>query len=273
MADSHQPFDREAIQTENLRRSREKYPRHFQLAEEMLALASEALLEFRRRGLGPKQATPAQYAAQLLFMKGYKSFWSVIQLCERLLTDDAAIVLRSLFNLLVVACWVKADAKRAEWYREWFAIAAARFVRPDRLGRHPPLFEAHAEAEEFFRRDGPKPGHVPKEWHGSTIELMASEVGLADHYKIVYRSLSSIEHSDVMSHIPAMGLSAGYLLWSDRMIGEYLGLSYAYFGRILGEWNETFGILDTARIQQLLDRGARELVRPEFRPGPAGGTV
>src|SRR5438309_88904 len=53
----------------------------------------------------------------LLYMKGFKSFWSIVRLCEARLSDDAAVVLRSLFNLLVIARWIGLSKKdRASWY-------------------------------------------------------------------------------------------------------------------------------------------------------------
>jgi hypothetical protein len=257
-------FERGRTETENLRRARSAHPRHFELTEEMLELASEALLTFREHSHGPSHASDVEVVTNLLFMKSYKSLWSVIVLCERRLADDAAIVLRSLFNLLVVARWVRKQPQRVAWYLQWFGIGTSKLIGdPERLRKFPPLAEDFAEAEEFFRREGPTPGRSPDQWHGSSIKVMAEQVGLEEHYQVVYRSLSSTEHSDVMSYLPMLqgGSSPGFSLWSDRMIDDYLALAFCYFGLVFKEWNEMFGVLEPTRIQALADRGP-ELLRP-----------
>lgn len=274
--DEPKPFNRSETETENLRRARSAYPRHFELAEALLTLASEALVEFGARGHpGPMRANSAQFATQLLFMKAYKSFWSIVLLCERRLADDAAVVLRALLNLWIVARWVRQDPRRARWYREWFWIAASRFVSGGtRLKEHPDLRDAFAEAEDYFHREGPTPGGIPREWHGSNIGDMAHAVGLKSQYEVVYRTLSSIEHSDMMSYLAIISSSGPGLsiqLWADRMIGEYLGLAFSFFTLMLREWNDMFQVVAPERIQRIADQGV-ELLLPEFRPkGPEPG--
>ncbi len=252
----------------NVARARTAYPTHFELAEALQDLAAEAL-DNVRGGPGPGQVTPQEFAQRLLFMKAFKSFWSIVVLSERRLTDDAGIILRSLFNLWIVARWIRCDPLRAQRYREWFWIAARPIIEaaPERTKAHPDLLSGISEGEAFFREHGWKTG-AGHEWHGSKIKDMAAEVGLSRHYEVVYRGLSSIEHSDVMAYLPAIKASGprlAFSLWSDATMGDYLGLSFCYFAQIFEEWNTDALAVAALRIHDLGTQ-ALELLRPEYRP-------
>jgi hypothetical protein len=268
---------RVADEAENMRRARTALPAHFALADALQDLAAEALSNLQGGpGPGPSQVSPAEFAQQLLFRKAFKSFWSILLLAERRLTDDVGIILRSLFNLRVIARWIRNDpGTRARRYLEWFWIAARPILEAhaERLQAHPDLLAPMAQTDEFFQQQGWEIGKG-KEWHGSSIKRMAEEVGLAKHYKVVYRGLSSVEHSDVMAHIAmirASGPGLSLSLWSDSVAGEYLGLAVSYFLCVFEEWNAEVQAVTPERIHALGERSV-ELLRPEDRPEtPEGG--
>src|SRR5579863_2543848 len=66
-------------------------------------------------------------ALVLIFPRAYKSFDSIRRLCEVALCEDAAVILRSLLNLLAVTRWIslKPDA-RARRYFAWYWVEMHR---------------------------------------------------------------------------------------------------------------------------------------------------
>lgn len=216
-------------------------------------------------------AEECQLCLVLLFQKGFKSLWSILRLCEAQLTDDAAVVLRSLFNLLVVARWLGRERQqRPRWYMAWFGIVAGRFLQanPERRQTLPELQAMAADAEAFFHPDGPTPGKVPRQWHGSSIRRMAAEVGLETHYAVVYSGLSSIEHSDFFSYLTVLQPAPNQLtvkLWSNAMLADYLAFGLVYFAALFDEWNSEFHVI--AELRQIVEDAERMLlVKPPIAP-------
>jgi hypothetical protein len=123
-------FDRPETEMRHMAAFREHYPTHCEPGEQLLRLADEGIASVaKQRQSGSRPLQPQPFALHLLFTKGYKALWSVIILRERRLSEDAAILLRALLNLLIVTMWIRLRARRAEWYLQWFWIAAREDVK------------------------------------------------------------------------------------------------------------------------------------------------
>src|SRR6266851_3359172 len=85
------------------------------------------LLDFAQEALGSyRGAPPTAYhtCLTLILPKGYKSFDAIRRLCEVASCEDAAVILRSLLNLLAVTRWISLERdRRGRKYLAWYWIA------------------------------------------------------------------------------------------------------------------------------------------------------
>ncbi len=96
----------------------ERYRNHFDHIRLLHQFAEDSICNYR--GFA---ATAYVASLQLIFPRAFKSFDSVRRLCEVASCEDAAVVLRSLLNLLAVTRWISLDPeKRASRYLAWYWI-------------------------------------------------------------------------------------------------------------------------------------------------------
>jgi hypothetical protein len=90
-----------------------------------------------------------------------------------------------------------------------------------------------------------------------------------NHYDLIDRGLSSIEHSDVMGHMPKLRESTVLTvpLWNDAMTPRYIELSLVYFVLLFALWNGSFRAVDQRKLAELTGR-VMQLVPPKFCPEP-----
>jgi len=248
------------------RRLREKYREPFQHCWTLLELAQEVLGDFK----GAAQ-TPYQRSMFLIAGRAFKSYHAILNLCEIAYTEDAGIILRSLFQLFVITRWLKTDTSedRARKYLGWFWVVMHEEVEQDGTRIDPGLVKLVAEQyknhEPLFTytdKDGKR--KMRRKWYepeARSLEDMASQVELQNQYDGLYRPLSSIEHSDavayfgMISEMETKSEGSALSLHSDMFVPAYLRNAFQYFAEIFNRWNRTFRGVDEQDLTRVIDGG------------------
>jgi len=177
------------------------YPKLVEVSHELLRGVKLPLLQVE---IGPTE----QDKGVILFLAGKacKTYEAIVLLDERGFGQDAGVLTRSLLELAINVLWINEDLQsRAEMYRDYDAIV--RLQADKTLARHPELLGTkgrpsaeYLDATRSVReaeaaRAKRKHGFTKNRWSSKTIQQMAKEVDLDDHYEYAYRNLSNIEHS------------------------------------------------------------------------------
>lgn len=269
----------EPLTEEQMRqRLREKYPDHFGHAWTLFEFAQDALGRFEGDA-----HTPLRKAMAFIGGRAFKSYHAILNLCEIAYTEDAAVILRSLFNLLVITRWLIADQseERARKYIAWFWIAmnedlgrGATTITPELAAMVREQYENHRRIFEYRDEHGQE--KTRKKWHepeAANIFEMAEQVELMPHYEGLYRPLSSIEHSDAVAYFAMVsaaepkGSGLGLALHSDLFVPAYVRNAFQYFGEILSSWNRMLQGVQEAELKKVIDTGM-QFFRKEV-PGAA----
>ncbi|HJR77745.1 MAG TPA: DUF5677 domain-containing protein [Nitrospiraceae bacterium] len=187
------------------------------------------------------------------FGKSYKTFRSIHLLCKHCFTEDAGILARSLFDLVVTLLYMsKASDERALLYAEFGVILKERLhetlaKEPEDPWRQKILAskspEARAKDRAEYERIRKKYSDKYK-WSGLSIKDMAEEVGLSWHYDFVYYQLSELAHTgpngvtDFMHFDDQNGLS--FKNSSMKDIERIWTTTSVYFLFVLDEVNDIF---------------------------------
>ena len=244
----------------NSNKSESIYTRHkkcFDINFALHALADKTL------DLGPFDATSLFHLVLIpIFVKAFKSFSAVIVLCEQELIEDAGIVLRSLFNLLVNVSWLAKEQQeeRAKRYYYWIWIRLYKM-------REPLNFSGNQlrKVEEQYRKwkhlfeftDSRNTTKLQNNWFGNrTLESLAEQVGLGHDYQLMYRTLSSIEHSDMVGLRYLSSGSHADNDWSvdassEELLDVCLGANANYFLHIFQTWNSVFQKVNTKAFEEI----------------------
>ena len=257
MDDEH--FQDEAEFTEWL--ETRKYPEHFKRAKLLRSKSEDALV---KGGQAPSGSAYAK-AVALIFGKAYKSYVSAIYLGARGLTEDMGVVIRSLLNLYIIAKWIgtKDREARAMRYLEWFWVEMYQLLDliPVPQSSRDDIEQEHRRVRPLFEYVGKtRDRRMPDTWHGSNIKQMASEVGLTQHYQIVYKPLSAYEHSSSLAYFGMLsdaGREGGTLirLRDHQFVPFYLGYGYQYLAGTLWIWNDQYSAFDAAVLETELKEG------------------
>jgi len=240
---------------------------HWEHIHALHRLAENALISFR----GPAD-TPYKECLVLIFARAFKSYDAIRRLCEVAACEDAAVILRSLLNLLVIVRWISLDEqKRARRYSHWYWIRMhaeasgmkdsvsaerLRFIQ-DRYDRVKSQFQYKDKkgAIRFFDN-----WYQPE---ANTIRDLFVQVGLEKHYEEAYRPLSDIEHSDptaflqMIISIETTPNEKRLEIQSDLFVPEYLRNAFQYFGDILRICNRTIRPCDGLDLENILSCGKR----------------
>jgi len=185
-----------------------------------------------------------QQAALFLFTKSHKTFKAICLLCESNFIEDAGILLRSIFEILVNARYIAERPKeRARLYLEYdyimkkkaFDISDKRKWRAD-------------DIKDILSEYNRVKDNYPDKWHWAgdsmTISKMAQEVGLSKHYETHYWVLSNLAHTTPRAavsylRVTEQGLLVGNLEGRDQLF-RVLRESCIYFLEIISINNSAF---------------------------------
>jgi hypothetical protein len=247
------------------RRTYEKYKEHFDHFYRLHQLAEWALIEY-----GATTKDEYHAAVQLILPRALKSFDSIRRLCEIASCEDAAVILRSLLNLLAVTRWISADsAKRAKKYLAWYwvqmyrdaeffkDVVSAELVAD--IGNH-----YNRVKPQFEYKDGSGNIKMPKNWYQPEVNSIADmfkEVGLEKQYEEGYKPLSGIEHSECMSYFAMLREAersngkTRLAVQSDLFVPHYLRNAFQYFADIFRICNQSMVLADSKNFEEVVAAG------------------
>ena len=181
------------------------FPDLIRLNEELRTIVARAMSPWQ---FGPDR--PEKPVIAFFTGKAYKTHKSILMLASEGFGEDAAILTRSLLNLVINALWLNQD-----WEARLPAFIEHDWVQRAKLGRkfiaNPRLLGADSderlvqiqntqpqiEAEE--RRAKQRYKYKGSNWSSKTIRDMAKDVGLLDAYDTAYGLLSNLVHSNARS--------------------------------------------------------------------------
>jgi Family of unknown function (DUF5677) len=140
---------------------------------------------------------PYEASLVLICPRAFKAFDSIRRLCEVASCEDAAVVLRSLLNLMVVTRWISLrPQERAKKYLAWYWVAMQRqSLRPDKFPQSWIVdIQKHFDAvkSEFEYTDAKGKKKFARHWYepeARSIHQLFKELGSGES---LYRSLWSI---------------------------------------------------------------------------------
>ena len=247
------------------RQIHQKHREHFDHFYRLHQLAEWALVEYGA-------ITKDEYHASLLLIlpKAMKSFDAVRRLCEIASCEDAAVILRSLLNLMAVTRWISLDSKkRARKYLAWYWVQMYRDA-----GKFLNIVTAENMAEIQRHYDRVKPlfeyklksgkTKMPDHWYQPevhTILGMFKEADLEKQYEEGYRPLSGVEHSDCMSYFAMLrdaersDAKSKLAVQSDLFVPHYLRNAFQYFADIFRICNQTMALAESEKFEEIVATG------------------
>jgi hypothetical protein len=202
--------------------------------------------------------------------RAFKSLDSIRRLCEVALCEDAAVVLRSLLNLMAVTRWISLDPQRRGgkflgWY--WIELHARVERKPNKFSEEQKneiqtRFDVVKSQFEFTNRKGK--ADFAKQWYQPevhSIYALFKEVNLGPTYENAYKDLSGTEHSDVMAfysmYADAVVVKGERKLavQSISLVPEYLQAAFQYFADIFATCNKTMSLADETEFDGIVHAG------------------
>lgn len=243
----------------------EKYRAHFDHVYALHQFAQAAMLKYRAYMDDAYKAS-----LSLIFARAFKSFDSVRRLCEIAYCEDAAVVLRSLLNLLVVTRWISlGGVPRAHRYLSWYWVAmkdgAALF--PELVPADwSPIIDAKYDSirAEFEYVNGKGKKKRVKHWYepdAHSLRDMFEQVQMAQHYEEAYGPLSGVEHSDATAFIPMVAQAERQPgerrleVQSDMFVPHYLRNVFQYFGDLFRICNKSISLADPTELETIISKG------------------
>lgn len=218
----------------------------------------------------------------MLFAKGLKSYNAILRLCEGGYGEDAAIVLRALFQTAVTARYLTQRDFRQRYARyeayQWIlkkrvlepAIEAGTIAMPKYIkGQQYSWKQIQAFARRARMRYGKMTGAMG--WTGHKLEQVVRSLGYQEAYDSLYRHASEYEHTSLraaQTYARGQGRVMTRIISqpSDHLVDETLGSLLWVMCVLMEVMDETFRLGRRAEITSSL-RTFQELSRPTSEPG------
>jgi len=205
--------------------------------------------------------------AVFCFAKAHKTQGAVLLLCENGLGQDAAMLMRSLIDILITLFYILDDPgdERMQRYFDYdWILRKKMFVycksRPELLALMP--HDDVKIVEEQAKIAQQKYGYE-RNWSNKNIREMAEEIGRVDLYATVYSLQSQIIHTAsraMNEYIKKDGeeykINVGT---SDSWIEETLVASFDCFYNIIFKCNELLQLGKTSQLERIMERYVKEV--------------
>ena len=216
--------------------------------------------------------TPYKECLVLIFARAFKSYDAIRRLCEVASCEAAAVILRSLLNLLVVVRWISLDEpKRARRYSHWYWVqmyAETRKLKDSIWQERLQFIQDRYDRvkSQFEYKDKKGRVRVFDHWYqpeANTIRDLFVQADLEKHYEEAYRPLSGIEHSDatayltMITRIETTSSEKRLEIQSDLFVPEYLRNAFQYFGDIFGICSRTIPLCSSSELENILAVGKK----------------
>ena len=154
---------------------------------------------------GLTYSEPKQLFTTFVLAKGRRTHEAITLLCQSGFGEDAFMLSRTLFELLVIFLYILADAtdKKLTRYMEYDHITRKKLY--DHIATRPELLKDERATPEIFQQiqsayDDVKENYEkPFTWSDKTIAKMSKDVGREEDYKTAYKIQCMLSHSESRS--------------------------------------------------------------------------
>lgn len=239
--------------------------------QELRSLADK-MLDRNQKMVGPRDMFTA-----FAIGKGYKTHGAVLLLGKQGYGEDASILARSLFDLLINLLYIQADCTDGRAYRyfqyDWilrkkmfnYALGKPQIMEKieDRVNNPKPDDTTIKEVEEQAKLAQEKNNYSEKGWSDKSLHDMAEEVGRINAYKTVYRLQCQLDHNATRSvNEYAKHAQDGIVFeigQSENWVEESLVIAFDFYYSILVAFNSHFKAGFEKEILDLENRYVTEL--------------
>ena len=248
-----------------------KYKALLSFNQELRTLADK-MLDKSQKMVGPRDMFTA-----FAIGKGYKTHGAVLLLGKQGYGEDASILARSLFDLLINLLYIQADQTDGRAYRyfqyDWilrkkiFTYALGKPEIMDKIQERTinprPDDATIQEVEEQAKLSQEKNNYTERGWSDKSLHDMAQEVGRIDAYKTVYRLQCQLDHNATRSVNEYAKQSQDGIVFevgqSGNWVEESLVIAFDFYYSILVAFNSHFKAGFGKEISDLENRYVAEL--------------
>lgn len=248
-----------------------KYKALLSFNQELRTLADK-MLDKSQKIVGPRDMFTA-----FAIGKGYKTHGAVFLLGKQGYGEDASILARSLFDLLVNLLYIQADHTDGRAYRyfqyDWilrkkmftYALGKPEIMDKiqERTNNPRPDDTTIQEVEEQAKLSQEKNNYTERGWSDKSLHDMAQEVGRIDAYKTVYRLQCQLDHNATRSVNEYAKQSQDGIVFevgqSGNWVEESLVIAFDFYYSILVAFNSHFKAGFDKEILDLENRFVTEL--------------
>lgn len=235
---------------------------------ELSGLVEVLVLKKRGRDISPKDGVAA-YA----LTKGYKTHGAILQLCKSGYGEDAGILVRSLFELLITLLYIIDDSteERAYRYMSYDWVMRKKMFETT-ITNNPEILSKFNERRNSSKLDRELFEHVLDmakkveqkyaykngTWSDRDLRSMAQSVGRDSMYDLVYRLYSQNTHSFARTmNDYARSTSEGIeysLAESENWIQEDLIAAFDCYSQIVEAVSKHFSWVDAEQLDLIKSR-------------------
>lgn len=237
-----------------------------------LRILADKILDRDLKMVGPKD----MFAAFALG-KGYKTHGAVLLLSQNGYGEDASILARSLFDLLVNLRYILADQtdERAYRYFRYDSVLMEKMLsyakgKPkilaqiiERENNPLPGDSTRKEVEKQARLANDKYKYSNNGWSDKSLYDMAKEIDRLDSYQTVYRLQCQLDHNNSRSINEYAKDEGGGIIFnigqSENWVEESLVIVFDFYYSILVTVDQIFKLNLVSEIKKLEDRYVSEL--------------
>ena len=248
-----------------------KYKALLSFNQELRNLADK-ILDKEQKMVGPRDMFTA-----FAIGKGYKTHGAVLLLGKQGYGEDASILARSLFDLLINLLYIQVDQTDGRAYRyfqyDWilrkkmftYALGKPEIMDQiqERTNNPRPDDTTIQEVEEQAKLSQEKNNYTERGWSDKSLHDMAVEVGRIDAYKTVYRLQCQLDHNATRSVNEYAKRSQGGIVFevgqSGNWVEESLVIAFDFYYSILAAFNSHFKAGFDKEISDLENRYVTEL--------------
>lgn len=220
---------------------------------------------------------PKDLFATFAIGKAYKTHGAILLLCRQGYGEDASVLARSNFDLLINLLYILADQSDERAYRyfryDWsqrkkmfdYAKGKPEILEKLRLRVINPLPNDTRieEVEEQARLAQEKYKYNRNGWSDKSLHDMAVEVGRIDAYKTVYRLQCQLHHNLSRSLNEYAKKEKDGIVFdvgqSENWVEESLVVAFDFLYSILSAFSDHFKLSLTTKLKNLEDKYVTEL--------------
>ncbi len=237
----------------------------YELNNSLLKLAENLQDEFSKKNIKRDTLTADLFLLCFFFTKASKTASAVVLLCQQGYTEDAYILVRTIFKILVKLFYVLKDDSidRARGF-----ILYEKFERKKIVGvmaaRNKEKGIKSEEMDELLLsvknecNDVESKFQISKDkikWPDKSLEELSREAGLVDLYNVIYRRISLYVHTSARSSESFVSKTDGcvtfYIGPNEKLLPDVLISSFDLFRRIVQEFDNRFNLGYKEKISEV----------------------